>query len=79
MKVITNGTEIQCARAVKGVDYIGLYDASRNLIASFGGITDFSGYIIVGGEWDVPQPTEKERIDALESAVLAVIMGGMNI
>jgi hypothetical protein len=75
MFVTAYGTRYDCARAVKGSDYIRLYDAAGTLIASFDGIADFSGYTIEGGTWEAPLPTEKERLDALEAAMLEMILG----
>ena len=77
MKVIANETEHQCARAIKGTDYIRLYDVAGMLIASFDGILNFSGYTIEDGIWETPQPSRDERLDALEAAMLEMIMGGL--
>jgi hypothetical protein len=61
MKAVASGIEIQCTKAVKGADYIRLYDG-ENLIASFDGISDFGGYTIDGGEWETPMPTHEEKL-----------------
>lgn len=57
----------ECAKAVKGADYIHLFDANGNCIASFDGISDFSLFTIDGGEWTTPEPTQEERIAELEA------------
>ena len=70
--VIANDKVIPCAKAVKGADFLWLYDEIGTLIASFNGVSDFSGYSIEG-DWDAPVPTVQERIDALEVATLELI------
>ena len=60
-------TIYECSKAVKGSDYIRLFDANGNCIASFEGISDFSLFTIDGGEWSTPEPTQEERIAELEA------------
>lgn len=67
MQVIVNGEKYACARAVKGADYIQLYDAHGAVTVEFSGISDFSGYSISGGDWKNPAPTVDARLAALES------------
>ena len=45
-------------KAIKGPDYVHLVDASGNITASFEGISDFSGYELLEGEWSEPEPTK---------------------
>jgi len=59
--------QYECAKAVKGTDYVHLYDESNNCIASFEGVHDFSLFTIENGDWSEPQPTAEERIAELES------------
>lgn len=58
--------QIECVVAVKGSDYIRLYadEAMVQEIASFGGISDFSGYSLEGGEWIYDPPTAEEKLRA---------------
>lgn len=42
----------ECARAVKGVNYIRLYNENNILTASFEGVSDTTQFIIKGGEWE---------------------------
>ena len=58
--------EIECVVAVKGSDYIRLYadDAMTQEIASFGGVSDFTGFKLIGGEWTVPPATAEEQLRA---------------
>jgi hypothetical protein len=44
MILTVNSQTYSCTKAVKGTDYIKLYDSSGNCIATFSGISDFSGY-----------------------------------
>lgn len=64
--------EIDCTKAVKGVDYIRIYDGNAE-VASFKGITDFSGYALLGGDWSAPAPTPEERIAELEATIDALL------
>lgn len=66
--------ELECAKAVKGTDYIKLYDNNNTEIASFIGISNFNGFEIIGGDWSTPEPTEQEKINS-KIAYLAM-MGG---
>ena len=45
------GTEYQCELAVKGQDFIQLYDAEEVIVASWFNIVDFSNFSISGGDW----------------------------
>ena len=45
-------------KAIKGPDYVHLLDTSGNITASFEGISDFSGYELLEGEWSEPEPTK---------------------
>ena len=45
----------ECAVAFKGADYIHLVDATGEMVASFDGITNFSGFIISNGSWTTPK------------------------
>ena len=74
MTVFVYGNRRECAKAVKGSDYVRLYDANGACISELLGITSFDGYEIEGGEWETPQPTDKERLAAAEAAI-ASLMG----
>lgn len=76
MTVKIYNESFECTKAVKGPDYVVLYDSDREIVRC-SGITDFSGYSIEGGEWSLPEPTAEERLAALESAMLDMIMGGI--
>lgn len=72
------GQKYECAKAVKGADYIHLYadEEMKNQTHSFDGIADFSDYKIIDGEWSEPPLTETEEIQ-LALAELAEMIGGM--
>lgn len=59
--------QYECTKAVKGTDYVHLYNESNNCIASFEGVHDFSLFTIENGDWSKPQPTAEERIAELEA------------
>lgn len=64
MKLIVDKTEeIECTKVVKGEDFIDVYDGD-NVIWQFGGISDFSGYELVDGEYSSPEPTQLEKMQA---------------
>ena len=75
MIVTVNGERIECDKAIKGENFIELYMGGAK-IASFEGISDFSGYSIEGGEWETPLPSQQERLEALEMAMLEMVLGG---
>ena len=56
--------EYKANKAVKGKDFVKLYDENNNCIVSFEGIRDFAGYEIIGGNWTEPEPTEQEKLRA---------------
>ena len=66
VKVIIYGEEYTCIKAIKGSNFVELYDESENLIASFSGISDFSEYVVKDGEWSLPIPTTEQRVSDLE-------------
>lgn len=68
MTVIANGEIFDCTKAVKGEDYIELFDGGE-CTAKFGGISDFTGYSIEGGSWHEPQATTQQQLDALLATV----------
>lgn len=60
MTIKIYGTDYTCEKAVKGIDFVHLYDSSENLIGSFSGISDFSGYVLKDGDWTEPEPLTEE-------------------
>ena len=56
MELVYSGERYECARAVRGDDWICLYNEAVCETAYFGGITDFGEYALDGGEWDAPPP-----------------------
>lgn len=53
-KVTYLNESYECAVAFKGADYIHLVDSDGNMVASFDGVTDFSGFLISGGSFTTP-------------------------
>ena len=64
LKVIAYNEPIECIKAVKGSNWIELYDEDGRIFKTFGGILDFSGYSIEGGDWSKPEPTREDQIEA---------------
>lgn len=63
MKAIICGQEFPCDKAVRGDGYVRLYDGDA-CVASFDGVSDFTGFSIEGGEWSSPEPTQLDRTEA---------------
>lgn len=72
IKLIFNGEEIECTKAIKGTDFIQVFDG-ENVIAEFSGISDFAGYTLEGGEFSLPAITDKESIEILATIVEGLI------
>lgn len=53
MIVTVYGDEYQCSIAVKGINYVRLYDENGFCFIAFNGISSFDGYEISGGEWTI--------------------------
>lgn len=70
IKINAYGEEFVCSKAVKGSDYIYLFNEDNKNIISFDGISSFDNYILLEGIWSNPEPTDKERISELETLVL---------
>lgn len=73
MIVTVYGQEIPCTRAVKGPDFIRLYDGEV-CMADYSGICDFSGYGITGGDWSEPEVSAAEQLRA-DVDFIAVMTG----
>lgn len=67
--------EVPCAYATKGTDWVEAHDEYGNTIFSANGVKDFSLFVLEGGEWNTPEPTEQEQLRADVDFLLA--MGGM--
>ena len=72
MKAIIYGQEYPCAKAVKGDNFVRLYDENNTCVAVFDGISNFDGYSIEGGDWEEPAPTETEQLRADVDFVMAM-------
>lgn len=55
MNVTIFGIDYECTKAVKGPDFVRLYQ-DDTVILSCLGVTDFSGYTLTDGEWSDPDP-----------------------
>lgn len=69
--------EFSCDRAVKSEDKATLY-LTKGGVVEFSGVSDdgWKQFEITGGDWESSAPTELERLTALESAMLTMMMGG---
>lgn len=49
------GVNYECAKALKGSNYVHLLDTNGKIIAAFDGVSNFSGFVISGGSWSTPK------------------------
>ena len=70
--IVDNAEEIECTKVVKGEDFIDVYDGD-NVIWQFGGISDFSGYELVDGEYSSPEPTQLEKMQAQIDMLMKIL------
>ena len=56
--------EIECCKAIKGADFIKCLDENGNVLTEFKGITNFSLFEVIGGDFTAPEPTEFEKFRA---------------
>ena len=66
------GESYSCARAQKGGDYVRLLDDNNEIVFFADGITDFSSYVLTGGEWETPVAVVAPTVGAL-----AALEGGV--
>ena len=78
IKITFNHTEYECTKAVKGSDYIRLYN-KENLIVEFTGIQSFDDFKISGGSWTPAPPSLEEQLEIQAGAIeeLAEMIGGL--
>lgn len=77
MKIQVYGEVIECGAVVKTADSIEIFDENGDVLQKDFGIRDFSGYVMVEGEWIdktmIPTETEQLRADvdyiAMETGV----------
>ena len=67
IQVTFQGVVYTCTRAVKGVNYIRLYDGNNIQTAAFEEITDFSLFTIKGGEWEQGTSANRATASAIRS------------
>lgn len=75
IQVNYSGRVYECARAVRGVNYVRLYDASNIQLAAFEEVSDLSGFTISGGEWERGKSTQRVTATArreLDAFVLTI-------
>lgn len=67
MKLKFMGQEYPCARAVKdeAAGTVRAYDGAGTPVFQAGKVTDFSGYVLEGGDWSEPLPPAEEDLDAM--------------
>ena len=64
--VTYNSETFTCTTALKGADYIHLLDSSGNMLVSFDGVVDFSGFSITDGAWATPTEEDLCPIAVIE-------------
>lgn len=66
MLVSFGNIEYECSTALKGDNYVHLFDQNGAMVASFEGVSDFSGFTFLsGGNWTYP--------DSIDDCYVAVI------
>ncbi|HJJ48187.1 MAG TPA: hypothetical protein O0X39_04230 [Methanocorpusculum sp.] len=63
---IETGTPVEFAVATRTTDTVRLYDNSVE-IASFGGISDISAYVLEGGDWTSAPQTIQEILAQMQA------------
>lgn len=53
-----NNVNYECEKALKGDNYVRLFDSNGATVAAFEGVNDFTDFTISGGEWSEPLPTD---------------------
>ena len=76
MKLLFLGEEITCARAEKGADWIKIYDEGGGCLGAFSGISDFAGYALEGGEFEVPP---KSQLELLRETVDMLVIDSLGV
>lgn len=69
--------KIECARAIKGKDYIKCLDATNGCIAEFSGIMNFDIFSIEEGSWDLPELNQEDlakiKLEQSNEAIIALM------
>lgn len=66
---VTFGNRIfECARAVKGVNYIRLYDSNNIQTAAFEEVVDFSAFTVEGGQWERGKSSQRVTAKASQGS-----------
>lgn len=74
-QLVFRDQEFHAEQIVKTQDSIIGY-ISNDIVFEFRGISDFSAFKLSDGqEWDIPQPTGKDRIAELEKIINMILMG----
>lgn len=63
MKLIANGCEYECVSATKTENEVKIVDINGET-ATFSGIENISDYVLEGGDWTEPGPTQLDRVEA---------------
>lgn len=64
IRVTFQGNNFQCERAVKGANYIRLYNENNIQTTAFEEVADFSAFTIEGGEWEAGKSTQRVAAQA---------------
>lgn len=73
MQVTAYNETYSCAKAEKGENYVRLYDARGNIIASFDGITSFDAFSLNGDTWKEPINRRISKIEAAFADISALL------
>lgn len=58
MYVLFGSIYYECTTALKGDNYVHLFDENGAMVAAFEGVSDFSAFSLGGGEWTNPGPID---------------------
>ena len=65
MTVVIAGVSYECTKAVKGPNFVHLYQGDLVILSCLG-VSDFSDYILTDGEWSDPDPDPDVIADSVE-------------
>lgn len=73
IKVTFQNTVFECYRAVKGVNYVRLYDENNIQTAAFEEVQDFSAFTIKDGMWEKGKSTQRVAAQATASGTQFIL------
>lgn len=78
MTVVIAGESYECTKAVKGPNFVHLYQGDRVILSCLE-ITDFSVYVLTDGEWSDPDPDLDVIADSAELSGGSIVITSKKI